>query len=292
MEPILTTILNGKSLTKTAVVSLGLKLVLSEITTRVINAKFEGLLDKEIDKATRLNSYKRLNNLKMLKDNIHFLKNGLRGVIYGAIIPQDLSPLINHIADLIRICTSPKPKPKNKALNDFAEIVKIRFRDLPKFVDTEKVKNPGIDLKMSARKRECELIKKYIPTQPRLLEEMKKSELQKYSVGDRITRYCTTQVNNTIKRIITHMRNQPVKVALQTVEKQSYKALNSINQLPQHSPKALDLTNDLMFGMQVLNTYTDYLRKNANSESIAYFKEKILPDLFVIYTAIHREANK
>ena len=67
MEPILTTILNGKSLTKTAVVSLGLKLVLSEITTRVINAKFEGLLDKEIDKATRLNSYKRLNNLKMLK---------------------------------------------------------------------------------------------------------------------------------------------------------------------------------------------------------------------------------
>ena len=295
MKDFLSTLINSRNFNRNLVFSLALKIVLSEVSTRVLNYAFEKLLDKEILKAESKNLTGRSKILMKLKNNLQALKMGLRCVVFGTMAPQNLTPLIDGIMAVLKIFV--KEKTSQLPLKDIGKDPNSIINNLPKIIanNTEKVKNPGIDIKVPADfklKRECEIIKHYIQTQPELLKEFEKAQLGKVSVKDRITNYCTTQVNSMIKKLVANIRRQPVVEGLKTVKAQSEKVLRALDKLPQDSMKCVDLTNDLLFSMKVLDTYTKILKKNANVENIAYFKEHILPDLYVILAAIHKEAKK
>lgn len=295
MNDFISTLITTKYFNRNLVFSIGLKMVFSEGASRVLNNMFEKFLDNELIRAQNDNLTHRVRILTKLKNNIQALKMGLRAVIYGAIAPQDLTPIMNAIMAVLKMFS--KENSAQLPLKDIGKDPNSVINNLPKIIanNTEKVKNPGIDIKVPAGfklKRECEIIKHYIQTQPELLKEFEKAQLEKVSVKDRITNYCTTQVNSMIKKLVANIRRQPVVEGLRTVKAQSDKVLRTLNTLPQDSSKFVDLTNDLLFSMKVLDTYTKILRKDANVENIAYFKEYILPDLFVILTAIHKEAKK
>ena len=295
MNDFISTLITTKYFNRNLMFSIGLKMVFSEGASRVLNHMFEKFLDNELIRAQNNNLIHRARILTKLKNNIQALKMGLRAVIFSTLAPQDLTPLINGIMAVLKMFS--KENSAQLPLKDIGKDPNSVINNLPKIIanNTEKVKNPGIDIKVPAGfklKRECEIIKHYIQTQPELLKEFEKAQLEKVSVKDRITNYCTTQVNSMIKKLVANIRRQPVVEGLRTVKAQSDKVLRTLNTLPQDSSKFVDLTNDLLFSMKVLDTYTKILRKDANVENIAYFKEYILPDLFVILTAIHKEAKK
>lgn len=295
MKNFISTLISTKNFNRNLIFSICFKVIVGEATTRATNYLFEKLIDKELLRAQTNNLSGRLRILTRLKNNMQALKMGLRCVILGTLAPQDLTPFINNIIAALKIFA--KERAEIEILKDIGKDPNSIINNLPQIIanNTEKVKNPAIDIKVPVGfklKRECEIIKHYIATQPELLKEFEKAELQKFSVKDRITNYCTTQVNSMIKKLVANIRRQPVVEGLRTVKAQSDKVLRALNKLPQDGKKCLDLTNDLMFSMKVLNTYTQILKKDASVENIAYFKEHILPDLYVILAAIHKEAKK
>jgi cell fate (sporulation/competence/biofilm development) regulator YmcA (YheA/YmcA/DUF963 family) len=295
MNDFISILITTKNFNRNIIFSICLKAVMAEAASRGMHSLLEKFLDNELIRAQNHNLTNRLRILTKLKNNMQALKMGLRAVIFGTLAPQDLSPFINGIMAVLKMFS--KEKSAQLPLKDIGKDPNSVINNLPKIIanNTEKVKNPGIDIKVPVGfklKRECEIIKHYIQTQPELLKEFEKAQLEKVSVKDRITNYCTTQVNSMIKKLVANIRRQPVVEGLRTVKAQSDKVLRTLNTLPQDSSKFVDLTNDLLFSMKVLDTYTKILRKDANVENIAYFKEYILPDLFVILTAIHKEAKK
>ena len=279
--------------------SITVKLIFAGITGKIFNNKIEKLIEKYIN-SDKINSLYVKNLLKTLQENFTLLKRVFYGAILGLTMTVNLEDLVQKSLLILKILgdfrSSPPPSPEIEiireklpeirlALKEFAQKNSSRIKlELPISV---KVAPPTISV---AEKRTCEIFEKYIFTQPELLKTFERED--RVGMKERLTTYCTTKVTNSVKRLVEVMRRKSVTAGLQTVKAQSYKALKSIEQLPKNSQKSKDLTIDLLFTTRCIDSWYEIFRKETTMENLEYFKEKMLPDFYILFYYINNEAKK
>lgn len=286
---------------------LSLKLVFSQISANLLSKEIEKCLEKEIQ-STGL-SKKEMNRRNLfLKINNYYqkLKYTLNLVLLGVVLPINLTRIANRILQLLtylfsKIIKRPRQNPIGSN-SPLPEIIKVAL---------EKAKDTGIkvpdkvpvELDPIRFQRECHLIKEYILTQKDLLIEMNKDKGIRETVGERVTRYCTSQITEVVKKIILNIQKKPVSEGIKMVLKQGDKLSDQLDFLeialnsgqprnPHDLKKFINLSKDLAFTMKCLDSYSELLKNGITPEKLDYLREKILPDLFVTLVAMRKEYKK
>lgn len=307
MENFLFVLIRRKSFDESLIFSLTLKLVFSQIGAHLLSKEIEKSLEKEI-KSTGITKKEISRRNLFLKINQYYqkLKYTLNLVLLGILLPINVVNIANQILQLLnylfsKIIKRPRQNPigSNSPLPEIVKIVLEKAKDTTIKVP-EKVPMEFDPIRFQ---RECHLIKEYILTQKELLMEMNKDKAIRETVGDRVTRYCTSQITEVIKKIILKIQTKPVSEGIKMVIKQGEKVSDKLDLLeialnngqprnPNDLRKFINLSKDLAFTMKCLDSYAAILKNGVTPEKLDYLKEKILPDLFVILVAMRKEANK
>lgn len=294
MEKLLLILIGQKEINMRLVLALTLKITTTYFCSNLINNSVHDWLEREL--ASTIITEKEISRKKKLMriaKNFRIIKYAVRMMLFGILLPINIGALASVILKILKSLSTKvqirKPVLKPLTDNNVPQLVantlnKVKEQNVPKDISVPKTLDP---VRMQ---RECELLERFVLNQPKLIVEFNKE-----NVGERVTKYCTTQVEKAIRKILVMIRNKPITEGLMTVKAKSemvLKALDNLDKLPGNAQRSKDLSKDLSFAMKCLDSYTDILRLNASQENINYLKHRILPDLYVILTAIHNEARK
>jgi hypothetical protein len=293
MDSIFKIVLFQREINSKLIFSLAVKMVFTQVTTRFFNNEIEKFIEKQL-KSEKITSVYKKKLLRNLQNNFTLVKRAIYCTILGLSMVINLEEAINNVLNILKLLSNlvfPKD-PKEKIEIKLPEVFKIRLENLPQMV------NPEINLPVKVPeavnslkdKRVCELFERYIFTQKELLKSFEKAE--RISIKERLTTYCTSKVSRAVKRVINVLSNEPVALSLRVVKNESDKVLLAINNLPPDSSKAMSLTKEFLFTLRCMDSYTDIFKKETTVENLNYFKQKILPDIFVILVNIQNEAKK
>ena len=286
--------------------SIALKIAVSQIGAHFLNNEIEKYLEKEIQ-STMLTKHAITRKSIFLKiyKNFNKLKYALNLVLLGLILPVNGQKIIDSLLKLLKYLFSkivrrpPNPPVKKDPLPEIIKVALEKSKEPTiKIADKVKVKVDQIRFE-----RECQLIKEFVLTQKELLAEMNNGKGVKETVGERVTRYCTTKITTAVKKVILKIQNQPISEGIRVVLEQGDKVNTGLDVLqialnngeprnPRDLIKYIQLSKDLAFTMKCLDSYSAVIKNGVTPENLDYLREKILPDLFVILVAMRREMKK
>ena len=272
--------------------------------------EFEKLIEEEIRVIP--SSAKEMSRKKLfLELNAHFnkLKYILNMIILGTLLPINLRKILRKIINLIMyLFYTYIKKEKPPRIADLPEKITVVFKEIIKpSIIAEKVseKVPSVldvidKMKMS---RNCRFFREFVFNQPELMEKMTEGQGVRETVFDRISAYCAAEVERAVKRFITAMQQQPVTEGIKVVMKESKKVRSSLDLLqaslnngqPRNIidlKKFILMSKDYEAVMKSLDAYQLLLKNNTTPENLEFFRNHVLPDVFVVLCAIGKQNKK
>ena len=272
--------------------------------------EFEKLIEEEIRVIP--SSAKEMSRKKLfLELNAHFnkLKYILNMIILGTLLPINLRKILRKIINLIMyLFYTYIKKEKPPRIADLPEKITVVFKEIIKpSIISEKIseKVPSVldvidKMKMS---RNCRFFREFVFNQPELMEKMTEGQGVRETVFDRISAYCAAEVERAVKRFITAMQQQPVTEGIKVVMKESKKVRSSLDLLqaslnngqPRNIidlKKFILMSKDYEAVMKSLDAYQLLLKNNTTPENLEFFRNHVLPDVFVVLCAIGKQNKK
>jgi hypothetical protein len=287
-----------------------LKILSSKIIADLAYNQLEKFVEKEIISVpSSAKQIIRKNRFLKLHKYFKTLKYILYLLALGIFLPIDLKKIIRKIRNLlIYLFYTYIKKEKPPRIPELPKEIKVVFKEIIKpSIIAEKVseKAPSvIDIIDKMRiSRECRFFKEFVFNQPELMEKMTEGQGVKETVFDRISAYCTAEVERAVKRFITAMQQQPVTEGIKVVMKEAKKVSSSLDLLqaslnngqPRNIidlKKFILMSKDYEAVMKSLDAYQLLLKYNTTPETLEFFRNHVLPDVFVVLCAIGKEGKK
>jgi hypothetical protein len=199
-------------------------------------------------------------------------------------------------------------KEKPPRIPELPKEIKVVFKEIikPSIISkkvSEKVPSVIDIIDRAKIKRDCRFFRDFVFNQPELMEKMTEGQGVRETVFDRISAYCTAEVERAVKRFITAMQQQPVTEGIKVVMKEAKKVRSSLDLLqaslnngqPRNIidlKKFILMSKDYEAVMKSLAAYQLLLKYNTTPERLEFFRNHVLPDVFVVLCAIGKEGKK
>ena len=289
-------------------------LILKILSTKIIGDfaynEFEKIIQKEIRVVpSSAKEISRKNFFLRFETYFRKLKYLLHMILLGAILTLNLRRMLRKIINLLMyLFYTYIKKEKPPRIPELPGKIKVTFKEIIKpSIISEKVseKVPSVleVLDKMKIKRECKFFKDYVFNQPELMKKMTEGKGVRETVFDRISAYCTAEVERAVKRFITAMQQQPVTEGMKIVMKEANKVSSSLDLLqaslnngqPRNIidlKKFILMSKDYEAVMKSLAAYQLLLKYNTTPERLEFFRNHVLPDVFVVLCAIGKEGKK
>lgn len=309
-ENTLFTLIFRKQSNRSLIFVLILKILISKIIGDFGSNQLEKFIEKEIisvpssDKEIiRKNLFLKLNKyFQKLKYILHMLA---LGIFLGIDLRRIIGKIINLLIYLFYTYIKRKRPP---IIPELPNIIKVVFKEKfePKVIPSrisEKVPSVIDILDKMKTRRECKFFEQYVFNQKDLMQEMTKNQGVRESVYDRISAYCSTEVERAVKRFIGVMQRQPVTEGMNIVMREAKKISSNLDileaSLNNGKPRdIIDLkkfvlmSSDYKAVMKSLDSYQSLLKYETTPERLEFFRDHVLPDVFVVLYAIGKQNKK
>lgn len=285
-------------------------LILKILSTKIIGDfaynEFEKIIQKEIRVVpSSAKEISRKNFFLRFETYFRKLKYLLHMILLGAILTLNLRRMLRKIINLLMyLFYTYIKKEKPPRIPELPGKIKVTFKEIIKpSIISEKVPSVLEVLDKMKIKRECKFFKDYVFNQPELMKKMTEGKGVRETVFDRISAYCTAEVERAVKRFITAMQQQPVTEGMKIVMKEANKVSSSLDLLqaslnngqPRNIidlKKFILMSKDYEAVMKSLAAYQLLLKYNTTPERLEFFRNHVLPDVFVVLCAIGKEGKK
>lgn len=268
------------------VVKTVLKLTGGRLLSSLVESKLKEFIESEKLKFSHLHPIKKKLILEMER-NFLILERAILLLSLGLVVSIDLERLINLIIlGLIkfkRILTR-KPSGPKQIPEIFKPILEKSGKELVPFNPIEN----GIKVKekVISRKR-CYTINKFANGKPELMRI-----LTFKNVRTRINKYCTEKIRESVAAIAKRLTKEKVVVGLNELQTLASTTSKVIDNLPRNTKTAKELYNDLQFMLKVMELQGQiWTKSDPSPASILNFKKNILPELYIILSALKDSAE-
>jgi hypothetical protein len=286
-----------------------LKILISNKIGNIACNEFEKLIEEEIRVVpSSAKEISRKNFFVKLAQDFKKLEYLLHMVVLGLLLPINLRKIIKKIINLmLYLFYTYILKKKPVLFPDLPNKITIVFKkEIPSIVSkkvSEKVPSVIDIIQKLKLQRECRFFKEYVFNQPHLMKQMTEKQGVRETVFDRISAYCAAEVERAVIRFIKAMQKQPVTEGIKVVMNEAKKVSSNLDLLqaslsngqPRNNidlKKFILMSKDYRAVMNALDSYQLLLKSQTTPENLEFFRNHVLPDVFVVLCAIGKESKK